>query len=145
VRKKTVLIQVAITLAAAASCASPMSPADTAHAKSDVAATPLPSLSPGLPDVPAAFASACGHPGAQVVITAVPLTISHAQCDLTGVVVSYGTAGVTIPATGGVGAAADGVTVSTTLIAEVDPTTRDVTITGEIGTAPLSTSASSTT
>jgi hypothetical protein len=68
-------------------------------------------------------------------VTEVPITIAHAQCDLTGVVILYGTTGVTIPAAGGVGANADGIAVSTFLQAELDPTTRDVTITGEISSA----------
>ena len=143
-RKRTASIRVAIAFAAVASCATPATRASTAQPGSGVAVTSPASLSPVLRDVPAAFASACGHPGTQVVITAVSLTIPHAQCDLTGVVVRYGTAGVTIPATGGGGAAADGMTVSTILSAEVDPTTRDVTITGEIDAAPVSTSAPST-
>lgn len=39
--------------------------------------------------VPLEFRSACGHPGAHVVVRRVPITIRHADCDLTGVTVSY--------------------------------------------------------
>jgi hypothetical protein len=68
-------------------------------------------------------------------VTKLPIKIAYAQCDLTGVVVLYGTTGITIPAADSVAAIADGIAVSTFLQAELDPTTRDVTITGEISSA----------
>jgi len=39
--------------------------------------------------VPAEFRAACGHPGAHVMVRKVPVTVSHAACDLTGVLVTY--------------------------------------------------------
>jgi len=55
------------------------------------------------------------------------VTIRHGDCDLTGVEVRYGMTGITVPSSGTVGAVADGISSSTTLIAEVDPATDDVT------------------
>lgn len=50
------------------------------------------------PAVPPEFRSACGHPGAQVEVHKVPVTISHAACDLTGVAISYKNyGGATVP------------------------------------------------
>ena len=42
-------------------------------------------------------------------LTDVPITVPKAQCDLTGVVVLYGSTGVTVPSAGGVEANADGI------------------------------------
>src|ERR1700723_1149980 len=39
--------------------------------------------------VPAEFQTACGHPGAHVMVRKVPVTVSHADCDLTGVLITY--------------------------------------------------------
>lgn len=39
--------------------------------------------------MPTEFRPACGHPGAKVEIRHVPVTIVHADCDLTGVGLSY--------------------------------------------------------
>ena len=48
--------------------------------------------------VPAEFRMACGHPGAHVMVRKVPVTVSHAACDLTGVVITYRNyAGATVP------------------------------------------------
>ena len=48
--------------------------------------------------VPAEFRAACGHPGAHVMVRKVPVTVSHAACDLTGVVITYRNyAGATVP------------------------------------------------
>ena len=53
--------------------------------------------------VPPEFRPACGHPGAKVVVREVPVTVKHADCDLTGVVISYpGRGGAAVPAEGGV-------------------------------------------
>ena len=50
------------------------------------------------PAIPPEFAAACGHPGAHVRVRAVPVTIRHADCDLTGVVITYrGYGGATVP------------------------------------------------
>ena len=78
--------------------------------------------------VPAVFVPACGHPGTQVTVTALPVIIPRAQCDLTGVVVLYGETGVTVPADGGVQADADGTSGATDIGAYVDPSTGDVTL-----------------
>jgi hypothetical protein len=55
--------------------------------------------------VPSEFREACGHPGARVTVRKVPVTISHAECDLTGVVITYpGRGGATVPhGSGGIG------------------------------------------
>ena len=55
--------------------------------------------------VPPEFRAACGHPGAHVSVRKVPVTISHAACDLTGVVITYpGYGGATVPlGRGGIG------------------------------------------
>lgn len=86
------------------------------------------------PTVPQPFASACGHPGAEVTVSQLPVTVRHKNCVLTGVVVHYGEVGLTIPDHGEVGAAAVmGATAGShgplTLSASVDPATGDVTIT----------------
>lgn len=78
--------------------------------------------------VPAVFVSACGHPGTQVTVTALPVMVPRALCDLTGVVVIYGETGVTVPAHGGVQADADGPSGATDIGASVDPSTGDVTL-----------------
>ncbi len=55
-----------------------------------------------LPAIPPEFRAACGHPGAQVEVRKVPVTISHAACDLTGVAISYQDfGGATVPHGGG--------------------------------------------
>lgn len=54
--------------------------------------------------VPPEFRAACGHPGAHVEVRHVPVTIRHADCDLTGVAISYRDyGGATVPRGGGVG------------------------------------------
>jgi len=54
--------------------------------------------------VPAEFRAACGHPGAQVTVKKVPVIVSHAECDLTGVTISYRNyGGATVPSGGGTG------------------------------------------
>ena len=60
-------------------------------------AAPKPANSPK-PAIPTEFRAACGHPGAQVEVRKVPVTISHAACDLTGVAISYrNRGGATVP------------------------------------------------
>lgn len=57
----------------------------------------------GHPAVPPEFRPACGHPGIQVVVRKVPVTVRHADCDLTGAAISYpGRGGATVPRDGGV-------------------------------------------
>jgi hypothetical protein len=49
--------------------------------------------------VPEEFWSACGHPGAHVIVRHFPVTIPHALCDLTSVALSYPRhGGATVPA-----------------------------------------------
>jgi hypothetical protein len=80
------------------------------------------SVSSGTP-VPPEFRSACGHPGAHVAVRHVPVTIRHADCDLTGVSLSYKNyGGATVPAaSGGIGSSG-GLTVT------VHPGSRDVSV-----------------
>lgn len=89
---------------------------------------------PGLASVPAAFRHACGHPGAKVMVTHLPVTIKHRACDLTGVSVFVrGGGGAVVPAPGeGVTANWDTVTGdgSGSLSIDVADGTLDVTITG---------------
>jgi hypothetical protein len=77
--------------------------------------------------VPSYLRAACGHPGAQVTLPTVPITVPRDLCDLTGVVVLYGQTGVTVPSDGGVEAIADFTWGASELGANVDPVTRDVT------------------
>ena len=54
------------------------------------------------PAIPPEFRAACGHPGAKVEVRKVPVTISHAACDLAGVAISYrNRGGATVPHGGG--------------------------------------------
>jgi hypothetical protein len=73
--------------------------------------------------VPSEFRAACGHPGARVTVRKVPVTISHAECDLTGVLITYpGRGGATVPhGSGGIGN-------SLGLTLTVHPGTLDVTV-----------------
>ena len=74
--------------------------------------------------VPVEFRSACGHPGAHVILWKVPVTIAHADCDLTGVAISYpGYGGATVPRSGGVG-----IGTSSGFKLTVDADTLDVTV-----------------
>ena len=64
--------------------------------------TPAKPAIPPKPAIPTEFRAACGHPGAQVEVRKVPVTISHAACDLTGVAISYRDfGGATVPDGGG--------------------------------------------
>ena len=84
-----------LTAAAVAGCASAAPPAASPP---PAASTP----SAARPAVPPEFRAACGHPGAQVEVRKVPVTISHAACDLTGVAISYrNQGGATVPHGGG--------------------------------------------
>lgn len=89
---------------------------------------------PGPSRVPAEFQAACGQPGAKVTVTSVPVTVRHADCDLTGVMITYGLAQVSVPTPGKTAA-----TTVETLVATdqpthievfVDATTLDVTVRG---------------
>jgi hypothetical protein len=77
------------------------------------------------PVVPPEFRAACGHPGAHVTVRKVPVTISHAACDLTGVMISYpGYGGATVPrGRGGIG-----ISNSLGFTLTVHPGTLDVTV-----------------
>src|SRR5262249_8774836 len=58
--------------------------------------------------VPAAFRHACGHPGAKVRVTRLPVTVKHSACNLTGVSITVrGGEGAVVPESGGVGATWD--------------------------------------
>ena len=83
--------------------------------------------------VPPEFRPACGHPGSHVTVQRVPVTVPHAVCDLTGVIVSYpGRGGATVP-----GSPGGGVANSMGLQLQVDAHTQDVTVmvTGPAGNA----------
>jgi hypothetical protein len=83
--------------------------------------------------VPAEFRPACGHPGSHVTVQRVPVTVPHAVCDLTGVILSYpGRGGATVP-----GSPGRGVANSKGLKLQVDAHTQDVTVTvtGQEGNA----------
>ena len=76
------------------------------------------------PAIPPEFRAACGHPAAKVEVRKVPVTISHAACDLTGVAISYpNRGGATVPHGGG------GIGNSSGFELTVHPGSLDVTIT----------------
>ena len=80
-------------------------------------------MPPDLDAVPEEFRPACGHPGAHVIVRHFPVTIPHAWCDLTGVVLSYPEhGGATVPAEAG------GVANSMGFLLEVHAGTLDVTV-----------------
>ena len=83
--------------------------------------------------VPPEFRPACGHPGSHVTVQRVPVTVPHALCDLTGVIVSYpGRGGATVAGSPGWGVAN-----SKGLQLRADAHTQDVTVTvtGQEGNA----------
>jgi hypothetical protein len=78
------------------------------------------------PAIPPEFRAACGHPGAKVEVRTVPVTISHAACDLAGVAISYRSrGGATVPHGGG----GTGIGDSSGFELTVHPGSLDVTIT----------------
>ena len=80
---------------------------------------------PSRPVVPPEFRAACGHPGAYVTVRKVPVTISHAACDLAGVVITYpGYGGATVPR----GSGETGIGNSLGFTLTVHPGTLDVTV-----------------
>ena len=86
---------------------------------------PSPTVGRDLTAVPPEFRPACGHPGSHVTVQRVPVTVPHALCDLTGVIVSYpGRGGATVP-----GSPGRGVANSKGLQLRVDARNRDVTVT----------------
>jgi hypothetical protein len=115
--KRMAILVLVLAAAAVAGCASAPPTPPTAPP-----ASPAPSAA--RPAIPPEFRAACGHPGAQVEVRRVPVTISHAACDLTGVAVSYrNRGGATVPhSAGGIGNS-DGFELT------VDPGSLDVTIT----------------
>ena len=86
--KRTAVLTLVLAAGAVAGCAS--------------AAPPTPPAPATRPPIPPEFRAACGHPGAKVEVRKVPVTISHAACDLTGVAISYrNRGGATVPHGGG--------------------------------------------
>ncbi|HKE66552.1 MAG TPA: hypothetical protein VKB59_18135 [Micromonosporaceae bacterium] len=84
--------------------------------------------------VPAEFRAACGHPGKTVVVQRVPVTVRHADCDLTGVTVRYGHASADVPTPGLTAAATVDLVAPdgqpTEIQVATDADTLDVTVTG---------------
>jgi hypothetical protein len=117
-KRMAVLVPVLVLAAAAvAGCASATPPAARPASPAPAAARPA---------IPPEFRAACGHPGAQVEVHKVPVTISHAACDLTGVAVSYrNRGGATVPHGGG----GTGIGNSDGFELTVHPGSLDVTIT----------------
>ena len=75
--------------------------------------------------VPPEFRPACGRPGSRVTVRQATVTVPHALCDLTGVILSYpGRGGATVPDSPG-----GGVANSMGFQVQVDARTRDVTVT----------------
>ena len=117
--KRIVILVLVLAAAAVAGCASAPPPAPAAPPVS-------PAPSAARPAIPPQFRAACGHPGAQVEVRRVPVTISHAACDLTGVAVSYrNRGGATVPHNGG----GTGIGNSDGFELTVHPGSLDVTIT----------------
>jgi hypothetical protein len=89
---------------------------------------------PDLSKVPPEFRSACGHPGSTVQVKDVPVTVPHADCDLTGVTIYYQAAFVEVPDPG----KTESMVVDTFkespppshVVVSVDAKTLDVTVTG---------------
>jgi hypothetical protein len=78
-----------------------------------------------LTTVPPEFRTACGRPGSAVTVRQVPVTVRHALCDLTGVILSYpGRGGAVVPDSPG-----SGVANSNGFQVHVDAHTQDVTVT----------------
>jgi hypothetical protein len=90
--KRMAVLVLVLAASAVAGCASAAPPV-----------SPVSPVSPAArPAIPPEFRAACGHPGAQVEVRKVPVTISHAACDLTGVAISYKNyGGATVPHGGG--------------------------------------------
>lgn len=90
--KRMAVLAPVLAAAAVAGCAS-------------AAPSTTPAARPAIrPVIPPEFRAACGHPGAEVEVRKVPVTISHAACDLTGVAISYrNRGGATVPQGGGIG------------------------------------------
>ncbi len=85
------------------------------------------------PGIPEEFSAACLHPGALVDVRAVPVTIAHASCDLTGVRLRYGLASAVVPASGRADDQVEtfaSTTAPTQIAIVVAPGTQDVTVTG---------------
>jgi hypothetical protein len=75
--------------------------------------------------IPPEFRPACGHPGSRVTVRQVPVTVPHALCDLTGVILSYpGHGGAAVRDSPG-----RGVGNSKGIRVEVDAHTMDLTVT----------------
>ena len=89
-------------LAGPVACGSQVQRDEAQHVSVLAAASPTASADP--------LAAACGHPGATVEVPAERRTVKHADCDLTGVVLSRNGAGATVPVSGGVGMNVDGPT-----------------------------------
>ena len=72
---------------------------------------------------PPEFRPACGHPGAHVRVRKVPVTVRHADCNLTGVIITY-------RRYGGAAVPGDGTSVGTSsgFTLTVHPGTLDVTV-----------------
>jgi hypothetical protein len=116
--KRIAILVLVLAAAAVAGCASASPPAPAPPA------SPAPSAA--RPAIPPEFRAACGHPGAQVEARKVPVTISHAACDLTGVAISYrNRGGATVPHGGG----GTGIGNSDGFELTVHPGSLDVTIT----------------
>lgn len=97
---RNVLVVLALTTLTAAACSSgssaPTKAGQPPAAIGDVSTKP---------PVPPEFLAACGHPGASVQVQRVPVTVRHADCDLTGVTVSIARRGGAVVGSepGGVG------------------------------------------
>jgi hypothetical protein len=118
--KRMAVLVLVLAASAVAGCASAPPPAARP-------ASSAPPASPATgPAIPPEFRAACGHPGAQVEARKVPVTISHAACDLTGVAISYrNRSGATVPRGGG----GTGIGNSDGFELTVHPGSLDVTIT----------------
>ena len=93
------------------------------------AASPSPTASPR-PGVPQEFWAACGKPGSRVEVKSVPVTVRHADCDLTGVTLAHDGVGMGVPkpgtgAAGNFDAAPGGTTRAATV--DRDKKSKDVT------------------
>ena len=86
----------------AGSASGPASPSSPSDLVARVSAVPESTVATALPGVTPEFATACGRPGASIVVRKVPVTVKRRDCDLTGVTISLrddGT-GISVPKPG---------------------------------------------
>ena len=107
-------------------------PAMALAACSSRSPTPAPQPAPTASSaaVPRAFTAACGHPGATVTVDAadLPITVSHAACDLSGATIRTASGSDGVPGQSGIPAATQCHSTAGCPAVSVNPATLDVTV-----------------